>query len=148
MDPGLVSQAIHSVFGMKLYIASAVLLTPMNSGFVSVISLETAKKKAKLFVPDEKKKPHHMQVTYSSQMLKGVFPLRPYHHQEVEKNKPIICQQNASRGDIISTASVAPEGHPYIGICQFCTRVTASQAKQAGLRRPVQDAEVQNTGLE
>lgn len=59
-----------------------------------------------------------------------------------------ICQQNASRGVIIATASVAPEGHPYIGICQFCTRVTASQAKQKGLSRQVQHAEVQNTGLE
>lgn len=95
-----------------------------------------------------KKKADHMQVTYSSRVLKGVFPLRPYHHQEVEKTKLTICQQNAPHGDIISTTSVALEGHPYIGICQFCTRVTASQEKQTGLSWQVQDAEVQNTGLE
>lgn len=61
----MVSHTIHLVFGMKLHIASAVLLTHINSGFVSVISLETAKNKAMLFVPDErKKKTDHMQVTY------------------------------------------------------------------------------------
>lgn len=94
------------------------------------------------------KNTYHMQVTYSPQVLKGVLLLRPYHKREVEKTKLTIYQQNAFHEDIISTASVAPEEHPYPGICRFCTRVTAGQAKQTGLSRQVQDAEVQNAGLE
>jgi len=78
VDPSLTSQATHLVLETKLYIASAVLLTPMDSAFVSVISLQTAKKKAKLFVPDEKKKtnPDHMQLTCSSWVLKAVLSLK------------------------------------------------------------------------
>lgn len=76
MDPILVPQAIHSVFGMTLYTACAVLLTPMNSGFVSVISLETAEKKAKHFIPDEKK---NTKITshdqYQLNKMSGVLPM-------------------------------------------------------------------------
>jgi len=52
--------------------------------------------------------------------------------QGVRENQAYVCQQNASHGDIIST-SVAPEGHPYTGIYQLCTRVT-NGLEQAGAR--------------
>lgn len=83
-NPSLFSQEIQIVFEMKLYIASAVLLRGMNLEFFSVISLKTAKKKEKHFVPDEERKTHRLHAGH----LKVVFPLRPYHHQEVEKTKP------------------------------------------------------------
>lgn len=81
LDPHLFSQGIQVVFEMKLYITSAVLLRGMNLGFFLVISLKTAKKMKAFCTWWRKKKQQH------AGHLRGLFPLRPYHHQDIEKTK-------------------------------------------------------------